>query len=661
MCGFVGMLDPSGFADEGAARYLVADMRDQLVHRGPDDDGLWLDPASGVALGFRRLSIIDLSAAGHQPMASACGRYVAVMNGEIYNFAEIRADIEASRGAHPWRGRSDTEVLVEAVALWGVEPALQRANGMFALAIWDRRKRALWLARDRIGKKPLYYGWAAGAFVFGSELKALWRHPGFDFRIDADALANLLQLGYVPGTRSIFGAISKLRNGHVLQVDHGAASRGEAAVPRAYWSLRGAALRGLDDQAAGRVASVEEFEVLARDAVALRTVADVPVGAFLSGGVDSSLVTALMAENAPGEVRSFSIGFDVENWSEAQHARSVARHLGTRHEEAYLGAREAMAVVADLPAIYDEPFADDSMIPTTLLCRMARASVTVALSGDGGDELFAGYDKYADAERWLARREAVPGVARLLASELVTRVAQPLARRYASQKVGRRFELLDALLADGRTERFNELIMSRTPDPGRFAAAPNVPRHPLLDGSYRLGRSTAIDRMLFMDTSSYLIDDILTKVDRASMAASLEVRCPLLDYRLIELSWRFPTHEKTSGALGKLPLRQVLYRHVPQALVERPKMGFGAPVELWLQHELRDWAEALMSRPALGRHGLLNVEACRRAWEDFTVHGRGWTPVIWSLLMFQAWYEWMRVAASPRAAQLSSRVPAAAE
>jgi asparagine synthase (glutamine-hydrolysing) len=634
------------------ARYgedLIAAMRDQLAHRGPDDAGLWLDPSGELGLGFRRLSIIDLSAAGHQPMLSADGRIALVMNGEVYNFATLRAELEAEAGPRAWRGHSDTEVFVEAIAFWGVEQAVRRANGMFALAAWDRAERTLWLARDRLGKKPLYYGWAGDSFVFGSELKALWQHPDFDFRIDTDALANFVQLGYVLGTRSIFARTAKLGNGYILRLDRRAALCREVPQSQPYWTLRDAAHQGLDAQISGKTASAEEFAALLRDAVALRMVADVPVGAFLSGGIDSSLVTALMAASSRDEVRSFSIGFKVTDWDEAGHARAVAAHLGTRHEETYVDGREAMSVVPELPLLTDEPFADDSMIPTLLLSRMARRRVTVALSGDGGDELFAGYEKYANADRWLARRRATPRFARSLAGEVVSRVGAPLAGRWGGRHAERRLHLLGGLLDDGRAEFFNEVIMSHTAKPGRYLTTPEAPCHPLASGAHNLERSTPIDRMLFMDIGTYLIDDILVKVDRASMASSLEVRCPLLDYRLVELSWRFPTGDKIRAGIGKLPLREVLYRYVPREIVERPKRGFGAPVQVWLRGELRGWAETLLSRAALGRHGLLDVETCRRVWENFADHGGNWHPMIWNLLMFQAWHEHMSaVAAMPR-------------
>ncbi len=376
-------------------------------------------------------------------------------------------------------------MLVEAIALWGVEQALVRANGMFAFAVWDREERVMHLARDRIGKKPLYYGWAGSAFVFGSELKALWPHPGFDAQIDAEALAEFLRLGYVPGARSIFRSISKLRAGHVLRIAATDAARREAGLPFAYWSLKDAALRGLDAQESGRAASVAELEALVRDAVALRQVADVPVGAFLSGGIDSSLVIALMAASAPGEVRSFSVGFEAVPWDEAPHAAAVAAYLGTRHEEMYIGPGDALGVVADLPAIYDEPFADNSMVPTTLLCRMARAHVTVAVSGDGGDELFAGYDKYADAALWLDRRAATPGMVRSLAGAVMAGAVAPLARRWGGRKLARRAHLLGS--SSRRTRRGHGRALQRG-DHGADARPGTPPGRALLRRGCRGGR-----------------------------------------------------------------------------------------------------------------------------------------------------------------------------
>jgi asparagine synthase (glutamine-hydrolysing) len=645
MCGLVGFLDVCGFATQNAARCLIETMRDQIAHRGPDDSGIWLDP-TGVAFGFRRLSIIDLSASGHQPALSADGRYVVMMNGEIYNFTELRSEIETVRGRVAWRGHSDTEILVEAIALWGIEAAVTRANGMFALAVWDRQDRVLWLARDRVGKKPLHYGWASGSFVFASELKALFPHPDLDFSVSPDALADYLQLGYVPAPGTIFRAIGKLRPGHILKLDHRAATRRETPESRPYWDLRDAARRGLDDQLAGRTPDAEELEATLLDAVAKRMVADVPLGAFLSGGIDSSLITSIMAQRSRGSVRSFSVGFRSEAYDEGPHAKAVAAHLGTEHRETRIDGAEAMRAIGDIAGICDEPFADPSIIPTTLLSRLARENVTVALSGDGGDELFGGYERYAIVERYLSHRRLVPEFARPLAQALRRRIGVPVARTWGTARFERHMNLLGCLLDDDQPERFNEALLSPLIDPAALLAQPAAARHPLMAPEYRLDRSTVLERLLFTDTKSYLADDILAKVDRASMSTGLEVRCPLLDYRLIEMSWRFPAAAKMAGGVGKLPLREILYRRVPRALVDRPKMGFGAPVELWLRAELRDWAEDLMSREALSQHGLLNVDACRRLWEDFAERGRGWTVAIWHVLMFQAWHA--RIAAVTR-------------
>jgi asparagine synthase (glutamine-hydrolysing) len=637
MCGLVGFFDIRGFSKPAMAEPLIVSMRDRLTHRGPDDSSIWLDPA-GLAFGFRRLSILDLSDGGQQPILSANGRYVLMMNGEIYNFTELKTEIEAARGQLAWRGHSDTEVLVEAISQWGVEAAIRRANGMFAVAVWDRWERALWLARDRIGKKPLHYGWAGRTFVFASELKALFPHPSFDISIDPDALADFFQLGYVPAPRTIFRDIGKLLPGHILCLDQRTASRRETPVSKPYWDLRTVAVRGLEAQLTGCTPALEELEALLRDAVARRMVADVPVGAFLSGGIDSSLVTSMMMAETSEPVRTFGLGFSTDAYDEASYARNVAAHLGTRHAEVTMGAAEASAVIADVTGICDEPFADPSLIPTLLLSRLARGDVTVALSGDGGDELFGGYQRYAIVDRLLALRRLLPAFARPVTRSLQAGIGMALVRRWGTSRGERRMALVGCLLDADQPDRFNAAMLSKVLDPADLLVRPDAPRHPLIAPEYRLGRSTVLDQLLFADSKSYLVDDILAKVDRASMAAGLEVRCPLLDHRVIELAWRFPAAGKMAGTTGKLPLRELLYRRVPRRLVDRPKMGFGAPVEAWLQADLRDWAESLLSPEALGRHGLLNVGACRRLWEDFTVRGRGWNGAIWHILMFQAWH-----------------------
>jgi asparagine synthase (glutamine-hydrolysing) len=640
MCGIVGFLSPDGIPDRPSALRVLIAMRDQLIHRGPDGSGFWLDASQGVALGARRLSILDLSEAGDQPLRSADGRYVVVLNGEIYNFPELRAEIETIRRGHPWRGHCDTEVLAEAIALWGVEAAISRTNGMFALAVWDRRERELWLARDRIGKKPLYYGWAGNSFVFASELKALWQHPDFDAPVSVEALAVFLQLGYVLGEQAFFAGVKRLPAGHLLRVDR-RALRGDIPSPTPYWRLRDVALAGIEAQECGRIPDEEELASLLDDAVARRMVADVPVGSLLSGGIDSSLVTALMRARGQ-EVRTFTIGFAAAGWNEAQHASTVAKHLGTRHEELYVSAAEFINVLREVPHICDEPFADNSMIPTILLSRMARQSVTVALSGDGGDELFVGYDRYAAVDRLLARCAKIPVAIRSLVRNLNDVLSRPAAVRWGSTKLERRLTLLSHLLRNGDATGFPQLILSQQLNVSSLLDVPCGDLQPLSDLAFNLDRSTAIDRMTFMDTMSFLVDDILFKMDRASMSASLEVRCPLLDHRVIELSWRFPIATKCSGTVGKLPLRKILYRHVPRPIVDRPKMGFSAPIEIWLKAELRDWAEALMTREMLAGTGLLNVGACRKLWEDFACRGRGWNPALWNILMFQAWHQEMR-------------------
>ena len=637
MCGLTGFWSPAHRASEEVCLRIIRRMRDRLTHRGPDDHGTWTDSCHGVAFGFRRLSIIDLSPAGHQPMVSADERYVVMMNGEIYNFAELRAEIDAARGGHPWRGHSDTEVLVEAIDEWGLERALQRANGMFAVAVWDRRDGKLSLARDRIGKKPMYYGWMGGHFLFGSELKALQAHPAFDGRLSPEAVSGFLQIGYIAGRQTIFAGISKLPSGHVLHLDERTASERGLPEPVPYWDMRGIVMEGLEARAAGRAARQDEFEALVQDAVSLRMVADVPVGSFLSGGIDSSLVTAVMSKVSPSAVHSFAIGFKAKEWDEAPHARAVAEHLGTQHEESYLTADDILDMIRDVAEISDEPLADDSIVPTTLLCRLARRRVKVALSGDGGDELLAGYTRYAAVDDWLLRRQGLPGAARSLAG-MVSNGLAPAAERFGQVRMARRLRLLACVMKSGDADQVHRMLVSQTINVDALLADPTSVPNPLENPQFLLGRSTPIDRMSYMDMTSYLIDDILAKVDRASMSTSLEVRCPLLDYRVIEMSWRFPTEEKYSAGEGKLPLRKMLYKQVPRRLLDRPKRGFGAPVEIWLRNELREWADALMSPAALSEHGLFNVRACRDLWEAFLHRGHSFNRVIWNLLIFQAWY-----------------------
>jgi asparagine synthase (glutamine-hydrolysing) len=623
MCGITGFVSPPAAADE--LTRAVRGMCGELVHRGPDDAGEWIDAAHGVAIGFRRLAIIDLSPAGHQPMISASGRYVATLNGEIYNFEELRRELRERGLAPEFRGHSDTEVMLAAFDAWGID-AVARFNGMFAIAVWDTVERRLHLVRDRMGVKPVYYGFAGDTFVYGSELKALRRHPGFDPRIDRNALRLYLRFLYVPAPFSIYEGISKAMPGTIVTLDP------DARMTRTtvYWSARDAAIAGTRNRFAGTEDEAsQELEALLRDAVRIRMVADVPIGVFLSGGVDSSLVTALMQAESATPVKSFSIGFDDLGFNEAPYAAAVARHLGTEHTELMVHERDALDVIPRLAAMYDEPFADSSQIPTHLVSALARRHVTVSLSGDGGDELFGGYTRYFVGQRlfrWIARtpRGVRPTLGRAL-GKISTRTYDRLRPRLGE----RAHKVARVLKANDVDAMYFELV-SHWPDAAR-APVENRDEWPPLDDP--------IERMMYFDQISYLPDDILTKVDRASMAASLESREPLLDYRLVELAWRLPLSMKVRGGQGKRVLRRVLYRYVPEELIERPKMGFGIPLGAWLRGPLREWAEPLLSEAALRKHGLLDPAPIRAKWDEHLSGRYDWNFYLWGVLMLQVWLD----------------------
>lgn len=633
MCGLAGMWQAAARQPEDALRRLAAAMGEALAHRGPDDDGVWADPAHGVALAHRRLSILDLSPLGHQPMASADGRYVIAYNGEVYNFAELREAL-VERG-HAFRGHSDTEVLLAAVVEWGVEAALARCNGMFAIALWDRERHALWLARDRVGKKPLYYGWAGDTLVFGSELKALWRHPDFDNGVDRDALALLLRYDYVPSPYAIHQDTYKLMPGALLRLDAQTVARGAAGHDphrdqRRYWDARermSAAIRAPFD---GDIDAAEErLDELLRDAVGLRMVADVPVGVFLSGGTDSSVVTSLMQTLSAKPVRSFTIGFQDSHHDEAPLALEVARHLGSDHTELYVSGADALAVVPQLPTMFDEPFADASQVPTALVCRLARSQVTVALSGDGGDELFLGYTRYERALRNLRLLGQVPApLRRWLAAS---------ARGHGETSRAGGFAAFAAEMgARGIGDVYrNRIVRWRFPQ----AAVPGAKLPPTLyDRAEPLdGLGTPADAMMLADYAVYLPDDLLCKVDRASMAVSLEARAPLLDTRVAEFAWSLPLAYKRDGGSKRL-LKRVLKRYLPDAMVDREKRGFGAPVTQWLRGDLRGWAEALLDPARLRREGYLDADLVHGLWRQFQAGERRWHTHLWNVLMFQAWH-----------------------
>lgn len=645
MCGIAGIWSAGALNPADAIA-----MANALAHRGPNDAGIWHDAQAGIALSHRRLSIIDPSPAGHQPMLSPCGRYILSFNGEIYNHLAIRATLEAG-GAIAWRGHSDTETLLHAIARFGLDAALKQAVGMFALAIWDREARTLSLARDRIGEKPLYYGWFGGGIVFGSELKALRAVPGFAAETSPDALSMYLRHNCVPAPWSIFKHVFKVEPGAIVTLDRQAlAARpalppGASATPgidcRRYWSLDSVVSAGTDPTMDADGA-VEGLRTVLLEAVRSQMVADVPVGAFLSGGVDSSAIVALMKEASQSPIRTFTIGFAEQGFDEAPYARAVARHLGTQHEELYVDANEVRSVISELPRIYDEPFADSSQMPTVLLSRMTRRSVTVALSGDGGDELFCGYNRYMMSRRFWAAAAAVPPVARGALASGIAGIAPQRWDALAALPIVPTMPMLG--LTMHKIAR-----MLRTPlgtlDIYRESSEQWQSGLPMDGGPYddfapeaaSFAGRTPEEEMMRWDTQRYLPNDILTKVDRASMASSLEVRVPFLDHRVVEAAWRTPLAFKKRAGQSKWMLRQVLYRHVPPALIERPKAGFAIPIGEWLRHALRDWAEDLLSEEALRAVPLVDGAAIRRRWAEHRAGTRDRTASLWAILMYQSW------------------------
>jgi asparagine synthase (glutamine-hydrolysing) len=665
MCGFTGFFDRKHSLNSEEARPILESMNRKILHRGPDDEGLWIDANQGIALAHRRLSILDLSAAGHQPMISQSQRYVLVFNGEIYNHLEIRRDIE-QHGPAPihhladqassvkpqvgdrWRGHSDTETLLAAIETFGVGEALSRSRGMFAFALWDRHDRLLYLARDRMGEKPLYYGWQGNSFLFGSELKALEAHPDFRAEIDRNALSELLRLGYIPGPGSIYSHIHKLPPGTYLAIG---IHRPEAR-PVSYWSAADAALRGQMTPFSGdETEAVARLDSLLRDAVASQMVADVPLGAFLSGGIDSSLVTALMQAQSNSPIQTFSIGFEEEEYNEAPFAKAVAQHLGTHHTEWVLGADAALAVIPDLPTLYDEPFADVSQIPTHLVSRLASQSVKVALTGDGGDELFGGYNRHFWTMRLWNRMRFVPQGLRRQVAHVLTLVPPhlwdstfralgfllPEGLRYRSP--GDKLHKLSRMLGASRPEDIYFDLIAQTKDQNRLVTGSHPQRNALTDPSSWPALREIEHRIMYLDSITYLPDDILTKLDRAAMGVSLEGRVPLLDHRIVEFAWQLPLNFKIREGRGKHVLRQVLSRYVPETLTERPKMGFGVPIDRWLREPLKDWSETLIQPERLKNEGFFHPKRVQHLWKQHLSGRKNHASTLWSILMFQSWLE----------------------
>lgn len=644
MCGIAGFVGGSWAGGAEAAPVLTA-MAASIGQRGPDHSGIWIDFASRVGFAHNRLAIVDLSPAGNQPMHSRSGRYVITYNGEIYNHRDLREELAADS----WQGHSDTETLLAAIEAWGVRGALERCVGMFAFALWDKKERELTLARDRLGEKPLYYGRQneTGPFLFGSELKALARHPQFRCEIDRDALALYLRFNYVPAPRSIYRGISKLGSGCLLIFSEGKEPRIED-----YWSAATAAEKGAADRFAGSAGEcVDELEHLLARAVGQQMMSDVPLGAFLSGGIDSSAIVALMQKQSAAPVKTFSIGFREEEFDEARHASAVARHLGTEHTELYVTPAEAMAVLPALPAMYDEPFADSSQVPTYLVSRLAREQVTVSLSGDGGDELFGGYDRYGLALALWRRLSAVPRPVRQVAAGGLGATPAPIWNGVAAaasalfpevrgiKGVGSKIHQRAALLGSRSVMELYGGLVSQWADPASIVIGGKEPAS-FANGSERpLAGLGSVEQMMATDMVTYLPDDILVKLDRASMAVSLESRVPLLDHRVVEFAWRIPFELKVRGGETKWVLRQLLHRHVPRDLVERPKMGFGVPVGSWLRGPLRGWAEGLLDDRRLREDGYFRPGPVRRMWESYLGGATGSHHRIWTILMFQSWLD----------------------
>ena len=630
MCGLVGFWNPAGLQAQ-PAKQLVAALAERLVHRGPDDQGEWVDGAAGIALGHRRLAVIDLSAAGHQPMTSGSDRYVIAFNGEIYNHLELRKELDRAGTPPAWHGHSDTETLLAAFDRWGIETALGKTVGMFAFALWDRQQRTLTLARDRLGEKPLYYGWQGGVFLFGSELKALRAHPEFHADVDRGALSLYMQYGYVPAPASIYRNVYKLMPGSFMQI--AAASRcGALPEPRTYWSLLQAVERGrADPYGGGDAEAIDELEAHLKRAVSLQRIADVPLGAFLSGGVDSSTIVALMQDDAAHPVKTYTVGYGESAFSESRYARDVAEHLGTDHTDLHVSAREALDVIPRLVALYDEPFGDSSAIPAFLISSLARRHVTVALSGDGGDELFGGYTRYQRTADIWSTLNRVPRAARWAAARGIH------AWRRAGLPSGERADRMASYLSASTMAECYDAQLSRFPEAPALVMGGRTAQS---GGSVPIAFGSAggrYDEMMYTDSSRYLPDDILTKVDRASMAVSLEVRVPMLDHRVLEFAWRLPSKMKVRGRQGKWLLKQLLAKYLPASMIERPKMGFGIPVGLWLRGPLREWGEDLLAEDRLRREGFLDPQAVRRRWLRHLAADGGESDALWQMLAFQAW------------------------
>ena len=644
MCGITGFWDTTLKLDAQSLQNVARQMTDTLVLRGPDDEGQWVDESRGIALGHRRLAILDLSPEGHQPMVSVDSRYIIVFNGEIYNFLEIRKQLE-QRG-YKFRGHSDTEVMLASFCEWGLEKSIKSFNGMFAFALWDRQEKVLHLGRDRFGEKPLYYGWFGSTFLFSSELKALKAYPNFSANVNRGSLTALLRYKYIPAPHTIYENIYQLLPGTFLTID----GEKSSLNPITYWSAREVAEHSAANRFTGSEnEAVEQLEQLLKESVALRMISDVPLGAFLSGGIDSSTIVALMQAQSEKPIKTFAIGFAEDEYNEAQYAKAVAKHLGTDHTELNVTAQDAFDLIPKIPSLYDEPFADCSQIPTFLLAQMTREKVTVSLSGDGGDELFAGYDRYYDATNIWGKTSSLPNPMRQLVSQglnifspqiwnkILAPIAASLPASLTESTPGEQLQKISEIFKFQNMEAIYLFLLSSFKDAPSFVVGGEDLSDAINNQNLWSQLSDGIERLMYLDTVSYLPDDILVKVDRASMGVSLESRIPLLDPQIYNFAWSLPMSMKFKNGKRKHILREVLYKYIPSELIDRPKMGFGIPIQSWLRGPLRDWAEDLLAENRLQQEGFLEPKLIRKVWQEHLNEEGDRGYALWNVLMFQAW------------------------
>ncbi|MBH10730.1 MAG: asparagine synthase (glutamine-hydrolyzing) [Candidatus Marinimicrobia bacterium] len=650
MCGITGYVGGEWLNGLEGAKHQLKLMSETIKHRGPDSSGFWLDQDCGIAFAHRRLSIIDLSDNGKQPMFSSSKRFVILFNGEIYNHLSLRSELEKENCAPDWNGHSDTETILAYIENHGFKKTLEKCVGMFAIVLFDREKKHLYMARDRMGEKPLYYGWQKGVFLFGSELKSLQKHISFENKIDRDAIALYLKYNYVPSPFSIFKRISKVPAGTFikLNIKQKDFRPNEKINPINYWSLENVASKGIMNPIKENNLAIKNLKKLLKVSIKDQMIADVPIGAFLSGGIDSSLIAAIMQELSNKSIKTFTIGFHEKGFNEAEYAKAIANHLKTDHTELYVEPNDAMNIIPKLPHLYDEPFSDSSQIPTFLISEMTRKYVTVSLSGDGGDEVFGGYNRYLWNNNFHERTKKIPYYLKNNFAALIKKISPMTWDRImasfnfmtpstleAVRKGEKIHKLAEVLTAKDYSEIYNRLI-SQWQKPSKLIKSDldinNIQNNALfLDNDFRF-------MMMFNDSTQYLPDDILVKLDRAAMSVSLETRIPYLDHRIIEYSWRLPLSMKIKGGKGKWVLRKILNEYIPKNLIDRPKMGFGVPIDYWLRGPLRDWAEDLLDETKIKNEGFFNVSPIAKKWKEHKQETNNWQHHLWNILMFQSWY-----------------------